>query len=222
MTWTKLPDGFNDDPALLGLPRGIRLLHVEALVWSNAHGTDGALPRHVLARITDEPDPGIAAEQLVAAGLWTETDEGWAIAFGDQLPAKEVKERREATALRTRRWDHHRRDIHDLCLPRWCAKANALAATSDDASGDALPSRPTRSAREEGRTGTKRSTAARSGLEGRSRHRPPEKVLNTMLWPTTVTRPCAGCGDPISQGEAVVTTTWHRRMHERCATELVS
>jgi hypothetical protein len=142
MTWTKLSDGFNDDPDLLALPRGIRLMHVEALVWSNAHGTDGKVPRHVLTRITDEPDPAAAAEQLVAAGLWTLTVAGWSIAFGDQLPAGEVQKRREATALRTRRWDHHRNDIHDLCLPRYCKQADASGETSGNASGDALPPDP--------------------------------------------------------------------------------
>ena len=146
MTWTKLPDGFNEDPVLLELPRGIRLLYVEALVYSNAHGTDGKLPRHVLSRVTDEPDPVAAAEQLVAAGVWDATDAGWSIAFDDQLPAKEVRERREATALRTKRWDHHRRGQHDLCRPGYCKQASASDAASggasDDASDDALPSRP--------------------------------------------------------------------------------
>ena len=55
MTWAKLTDTFNDDPVLLGLPRGVRLLHVEAIVWCCKHETDGRIPRHVLTRITDEP-----------------------------------------------------------------------------------------------------------------------------------------------------------------------
>ena len=158
MTWTKLSDGFNDDPDLLGLPRGIRLMHVEALVWSNGHGTDGRLPRHVLARITDEPDPVAAAEQLVASGLWSEIDAGWSIAFGDQMKADEVQKRREATALRTRRWDHHRNDIHDLCLPRYCKQADTSGSVRLTPSGDALPpdppARPARGGRERERSGS--------------------------------------------------------------------
>ena len=69
MTWTKISDTFNDDPVLLRLTRGVRLLYIEGLIWSCKHETDGCIPGHVLVRITDEPEPHEAAGHLVAAGL---------------------------------------------------------------------------------------------------------------------------------------------------------
>ena len=79
MTWAKLSDTFIDDPVLLGLPRGVRHLYVEGIVWSCKHETDGRIPRHVLARITDEPEPHEAAGHLVAASLWHATDDGYEV-----------------------------------------------------------------------------------------------------------------------------------------------
>lgn len=79
MTWAKISDAIIDDPVLLGLPRGVRLLHVEAIVWCSRHGTDGVIPDHVLTRITDEPQPYDAAAELLMAGVWTVTEAGYRI-----------------------------------------------------------------------------------------------------------------------------------------------
>jgi hypothetical protein len=46
-----------EDPRLLTLPRGVRLLYLEALVWSKAHLTDGFIPALALGRLTDQLDP---------------------------------------------------------------------------------------------------------------------------------------------------------------------
>jgi hypothetical protein len=129
VTWTRLPAEFVTDPVLLALPRGVRLLHVEALCWSNGVGTDGSIPTHVLSRLTDEPEPREAAGQLVAAGLWTVTPEGWTIArFLDAQPsADDVKESARLNALRTKRWRYHREGRHDLCSPERCDAARDAA-----------------------------------------------------------------------------------------------
>lgn len=59
-----------EDPALLTLPRGVRLLHLEALVWCKTRLTDGFVPTGALPRMTDENDAEEGADMLVGAGLW--------------------------------------------------------------------------------------------------------------------------------------------------------
>jgi hypothetical protein len=147
MTWTKLSDVFYDDPALLVLPRGARLMSVEALVWCNKHGTDGAIPAAALSRFTDEPDALAAAEQLVAAGLWSRTDTGFVVVdfLVDQESAAEVEERRVASAFRQRRSRLHKGGDHSLCLRGYCPNGALSREESQAMSrGDSRPPVPTR------------------------------------------------------------------------------
>ncbi len=48
IAWTKLAVDFADDSTLLSLPRGVRVLYIEGLLYSNRQGTDGYIPGHVL------------------------------------------------------------------------------------------------------------------------------------------------------------------------------
>jgi hypothetical protein len=97
-----------EDPRLLKLSRGIRLLHLEALVWSKAHLTDGFIPAGAINRLTDEPDASKAARELVAVGLWNMTAEGWTIVgFTDtQMSAQRVRDKRRAARERYDRYQH--------------------------------------------------------------------------------------------------------------------
>lgn len=125
MTWTKLGQEFITDPTMLGVPRGARLLHVEATIYANMHGTDGAIPRHVLQRITDEPDAARAVASLVAAGLWQVDGAGWLLLdFADkQRSAEDVDRLRRRNAERQRRYRQHSLGDHSLCEPRYCRSA---------------------------------------------------------------------------------------------------
>ncbi len=122
MTWTKLGDDFTDDPALLALPRSVRLVHIEAMVWSNRHGTDGSVPAHALRRVTDDPDPDAAAEHLVARGKWRTVEGGWEIVgfLDDQPAAEDVQRTKELARARQRRLRQHRNGDHSLCDPQYC------------------------------------------------------------------------------------------------------
>jgi hypothetical protein len=144
MTWTKLPAEFGSDPLLLGLPRGARLLHVEALVWCNAHGTDGHLPAHMLSRITDEPEPKEAAALLVDAGKWEMTANGWRIVgfLEDQLSAAKVAELREQSRTRQERWRNHVNGNHAGCNPKRCSAA-PNTAPNGVSDGGTVPTVPT-------------------------------------------------------------------------------
>ena len=105
-------------------------MHLEGLVWCNQHGTDGHIPGYALRRITDEEDPHAAASRLVAVGLWEATGDGWSIVgfLDDQPSAAEVRQQRDESKTRKKRWElHHRKDNHSLCLPKNCPKAERAA-----------------------------------------------------------------------------------------------
>ena len=127
MTWARLDDGITDRPDLLALSRPVRLLHIEGIVWACRHETDGAIPRHVLRKVTDEPDPEQAAGELVGAGLWEATDEGWAIVgfLDDQVSAEDLAKQRAVAAERQRRSRQHKAGDHSSCDPRYCRRAAA-------------------------------------------------------------------------------------------------
>ncbi|WP_053207359.1 hypothetical protein [Jiangella muralis] len=180
MTWAKIDDRFNDDPDLLRLPRGVRLLHVEGIVWSCRHETDGEIPGHMLGKVTDEPDAGSAVERLVAAGLWMETGDGWRIAnfTRDQRSKADVERDREfwrQSKVRTRR---HKAGDHSLCTnPRYCNHVSTrtpggnLAENPPEDSRLPVPSRPDPTTREgRGREGGSPSDSAPAGA---SAARPP-------------------------------------------------
>lgn len=138
MTWAKLDDSTTDDPGLLTLSRTVRLVHIEAIVWSCRHLTDGHIPRHALRRLTDEPDAEAAAAELVTAGIWAETATGWQIVnfLEDQMSRVEVDGTRALAQKRTKRWRLHSQGEHRLCLPGNCRYA------SRDASGDGVSDTP--------------------------------------------------------------------------------
>lgn len=95
-----------DDPRLLRLPRSIRLFHLEALVWSKLHRSDGFVPTGAVGRMTDEPDPQFAAGELVRVELWHVAPDGWQIVrFTDtQMSAARVEAKRAAAKERYDRW----------------------------------------------------------------------------------------------------------------------
>jgi hypothetical protein len=144
VTWAKLDDTFNDDPTLLALPRGVRLLHVEATVWSCKHETDGVIPRHVLTRITDEPEPEQAAGHLVAAGLWAAADTGYEVVdfLVNQRSAEEVETSRANSRHRQERHRRHQNRDHSLCDPRWCQASNGVSNGVTNGVSNGSPSRP--------------------------------------------------------------------------------
>jgi hypothetical protein len=135
-----------EHPDLLALPRSVRLVHLEAIVWSKLHHTDGAIPALSLRRLTDEPDHMDAARQLVDAGLWRSSASGWSIiGFLDkQWSAERVKHKRELARERYSRWQ----DKQDAKPKPSNALANAAANGPDLTRPDLT--RPDKEGRQEG------------------------------------------------------------------------
>lgn len=96
-----------ESPQLLALPRGVRLMHIEAIVWARQHRTDGAIPRHALRRLTDEPDVEAAVAQLVQVDEWAVTDEGWILTRYGELQMSKGAVEREVRGARER-WERFR------------------------------------------------------------------------------------------------------------------
>jgi hypothetical protein len=162
MTWTKLSGDFADRPGILSVPRGVRFLHVEALLWSNVHNRDGNIPHYVLGRITDEPEPHKAAELLVNAGIWKETAEGWLVvdSLEDQPTAEDEEKKHALWRMQKRRQRQHRSGVHDLCDPRYCRQSRVhvdkgaeSAVESSHNRTDTEPTRTEPSRKSEGREG---------------------------------------------------------------------
>ena len=86
-----------EDARLLKLPRGIRLLHLEATVWCKARRTDGVVPRGALPRLTDEPDAAAAAAELIRVGIWREDADGWELLdyASSQMSRQRVEKKEE-------------------------------------------------------------------------------------------------------------------------------
>lgn len=104
MTWTKLSDTFTDDPCLIQLPRAVRLLHIEAMIWCNRYNTDGILTELSIRRFSDQPNLPNAIGRLVKIGLWEPLIDpaGWLLVnfLDDQPSAAEVISKRRTAADR--------------------------------------------------------------------------------------------------------------------------
>lgn len=147
MTWAKVDDRFNDDPRLLSLERGVRLLHIEGIVWCCRHLTDGHVPRYALAKVTDEPDAVNGVDALVEAGLWEPQGEGWLIVdyLRDQSSAADVENIRKLARDRQRKQRQHKAGDHSLCTdPRYCQFLRESQSESQRESRHPIQSNPTR------------------------------------------------------------------------------
>jgi hypothetical protein len=80
MSWVRLDDQFPDHPKVAGLSNEAFCLHVTAMCWTAKQQTDGKLPSRLLTRLAWRcQDPATAAAELIEAGVWDKTPEGWEI-----------------------------------------------------------------------------------------------------------------------------------------------
>lgn len=106
MSWVRLDDGFADHPKIVGLTDAAFRLHITSLCYAARHLTDGAVPRRAIDRL-GITQPAKRARELVDAGLWEVTDDGWSI--HDYLEYQPSAEhiRQERT------WSSRRRELHN-------------------------------------------------------------------------------------------------------------
>lgn len=96
--------------------RDARLLHFEGFVYSATALTDGEI-RVRLARISDAVDPDALAGELVAAGFWQLTEQGYMIVdfLIDNRESAEVEQAKTLSRERKKRSRLHRMGDHSMC-----------------------------------------------------------------------------------------------------------
>lgn len=83
--WVPLDANYEDDDKIAAVSALAELVFIRSLALAKRLGTDGAIARPQLRRLDDKLDDvggdrSAIAKELVEAGLWTETDNGWQIA----------------------------------------------------------------------------------------------------------------------------------------------
>lgn len=107
MAWFKVDDGFATSPKVLSIPRAHRLaaigLWTVAGTWCSKHLTDGRVPGFMLEEWGADVSHGTA---LVAAGLWVETEAGYAFhAWDEYQPSRaDVQAHRDRERRRKEEW----------------------------------------------------------------------------------------------------------------------
>lgn len=104
MTDARLPSRWLLHPTYEALSDRAWRVHTSALMWACEQGTDGEIPARTLRLL--HPDGGTTedARELIASGLWKETDAGWLVTdWGkSQSLAADVERQRERNRLKQR------------------------------------------------------------------------------------------------------------------------
>lgn len=193
MTWTWLSDTFTDSPHVAALSDAAFRLHICALVWCNRYGTDGAVPRHMVVRLTDAPDPEALVKELLAAQpadqelppLWTETADGWQLDWDGQQEAAAVKKRREEWKVRDQRRRKHNKGDHSMCDPVRCwalRDGNSRVSHGEAHGASTRESRPSHS-----RSPSHSPTPREGNEEGKARSAPSARAPGATRAPRTKT-----------------------------------
>lgn len=110
--WSRWYDDAPDHPKFLAAGHRGGWLYVCGQAYSSKHGTDGVIPKAVVPRLSDVPQPSKVASKLVEVGLWH--DEGDHYRQHDyaemQTTSAEREERREQARQRQRRARDRKRD----------------------------------------------------------------------------------------------------------------
>ncbi|MFJ2542746.1 hypothetical protein [Microbacterium sp. NPDC087589] len=146
MTWTRLSDNY--DGTTVNLSDAAFRTDVQGLIWCNRNLTDGVLTQRAvrLVSVTDA-----AVEELVDAGMWTPTADGYQLDWSEQETAEAVRKRRDHTAARNREYrqrkDAHAGGDHALCDPRFCPDASSDKSRDASRTPSVTLSRPVPSPR---------------------------------------------------------------------------
>lgn len=144
MSWFRIDDGFADHPKMIAL-RGHRHWKGAVCLWTMAgsycskHLTDGIVSDAVLAYLGGTP---AEAEALVAVGLWTRVEGGYAFhQWGERNPLRaKVLADRAADAERKRKGGRERSARTPTGIQAEATPESAPESTPDSAAPD--PARP--------------------------------------------------------------------------------
>jgi hypothetical protein len=180
MVWFKIDDGFWSHPKVLELSDAAVALWTRAGSYCAGHLTNGTVKRSTLRVLAADRD---AAVELVLAGLWDETPEGWT--FHDwevYQPTREQVEAERAAATERKRVSRER------------SRQKSQGESRRDARGmDAvIPGSPTRP---DPTRPDLPSTPPDGVVEGAARERAASPFCPRHQPNGPSGKPCRGCGD---------------------------
>ena len=79
MSWVYLDDQFPDHPKVVQAGGDAAWLFVCGLAYCKRYGTEGAIPKPQVARLSDRRQPGKLAARLVDVGLWDDLGDQWQV-----------------------------------------------------------------------------------------------------------------------------------------------
>ncbi|MDV8022504.1 hypothetical protein [Rhodococcus sp. IEGM 1330] len=133
MPYSQLSDDYYDRPEFLDLSRSALCLTTEAIVYSSRSLTDGYIPKNALRRISTSEDPIADAQELVAAGIWEELENGYQIPWDGQRTAEQIAEDREKGRIRKAVQRAHLAGDHSGCAEwKFCRKAKGSKVSHPD------------------------------------------------------------------------------------------
>lgn len=102
MSWIRLDDNFPDHPKTIGLSDKAFRLYISGLCYSSQYLTDGYLSAPVVRRL----DGFEGVQELLSAGLWSQTPDGFLIASYTEYQStkEEVEKAKKANADRVARY----------------------------------------------------------------------------------------------------------------------
>lgn len=108
--WFKVDDGFHGHPKVVDLSLAAVGLWTVAGSWCASYLTDGDLPSRTVLRLGGSD---VEAAELVGAGLWLETDEGYRFKdWADYQPSKDqVEAERAASRERVQKWRSKKKGV---------------------------------------------------------------------------------------------------------------
>ncbi|MQA12958.1 MAG: hypothetical protein GEV09_01985 [Pseudonocardiaceae bacterium] len=150
MTWTKLGDEFPDDCERAELSDAAVRTHVEALCWSNRLLLDGHIPMRHLGRFAFSQDADRAVSELLAAGWWGETEDGYLLMHDitEQRSREQVLASRETAKGRQARWRGKHRVEPDNAVTNAVTRRGRNAVTRDGTGQDRSGSKPSQEEKE--------------------------------------------------------------------------
>jgi hypothetical protein len=158
MSWTKTGDDYFDQMAARGVSRDAQLMDLECLVFCNRILSNGVLKQSALRKATTADSPQSLADELVGAGVWTATDDGWQLDWSEQRTREAVladRERETARKQKSRdRQKRHAAGDHGMCFDTAPCRRVPGGTTAGTAPGKGVgvtTSRPDPSRREKGR-----------------------------------------------------------------------
>jgi hypothetical protein len=114
-TWLKIDDTMVENPKCVDLSPFAWTLWLHGVSYCSRNLTDGHIPQAMLPRLTSITDPGRAADELVDAGMWHATEDGYEVHdyLDHQRSRSDVEADRAKATERQRRSRANRSDVTD-------------------------------------------------------------------------------------------------------------